>query len=288
MPLIDVSLLFTPISLMICMTSFPGTWVESLIDALQRMAWAVRDGWVLQSLQRGTDCRLQAPLQAGVSRTRDTEGHCHALAPPAQENDWHREREIFRLTTRLADIKRPIFILHIFNQIDNVKSVIIFNSVVLVIHPWIPPSVHRKERGPGLRAEQTRGVSPVSSGDWPGQWGPVWAVSAVSLPPWPYSLRLNQDNPANCKTGMRFKYTYRQMVIVKPGLVSNSRSQYWYRDRATHSETHGPGSRRLLLLSAKIMHEGLASETKRQASARETNVNWVNLSHSTIDLRQRM
>ena len=73
------------------------------------------------------------------------------------------------------------------------------------------------------------------------------------------------------------------MVIVKPGLVSNSRSQYWYRDRATHSETHGPGSRRLLLLPAKIMHEGLASETKRQASARETNVNWVNSSQSTID-----
>ena len=74
MPLIDVSLLFTPISLMICVTSFSGTWVESHESLMScRGWWAVSDaGCVLQSLQWGADCRLQAPLQAGVSRTRDT------------------------------------------------------------------------------------------------------------------------------------------------------------------------------------------------------------------------
>ena len=73
MPLVDVSLLFTPISLMICMTSFPGTWVESLMRCR---------GWLSPAESAARDRLQTAGSTAGwVSRTRDTEGHCHALAP---------------------------------------------------------------------------------------------------------------------------------------------------------------------------------------------------------------
>ena len=65
---------------------------------------------------------------------------------------------------------------------------------------------------------------------------------------------------------MRLKYKgmgHGQMVIVKPGPVSNFGSQYW--DVVTKPHT----ARHRLLFYAKIVHEGLASETKRQASAQE-------------------
>ena len=210
MPLIDVSLLFTPISLMICVTSFSGTWVESHESLMScRGWWAVSDaGCVLQSLQRGADCRLQAPLQAGVSRTRDTVATAthwrpcprEWLAPGDRGNNQyqslnpHLNCQTLNLSIGLALL---ISLLYLFITIED-----------LDIHPWVPPSVHRKERGPGpeqssdpgsfsgVQRGLTRSVGP----------SPVWAVSTVSLPPSSYSLRLNQDNPANYETGMRFKW----------------------------------------------------------------------------------
>ena len=143
------------------------------------------------------------------------------------------------------------------------------------IHPWVPPSVHRKERerGPGLELSRVGEFLRVQW-DWPGQWGPVWAVAAVS--PWSYSWRLNQDNPANYETGMRYKYTgmgkwslWNQAQCQSLGV----NTKMWW---PSYTARHRPGSRCLLLFYAKIMHEGLASETKRQASARE---NKCQLSH---------
>ena len=283
MPLIDVSLLFTPISLMICVTSFSGTWVESHESLMScRGWWAVSDaGCVLQSLQWGADCRLQAPLQAGVSRTRDTVATATHWRPCPRE--WLAPGD--RGNNQYQSLNP-----HLNCQILNLSiglALLISLLYSLPLKTWIfTRGCHRqcteRREGQVQSRAQTRGVSPVSSEDWPGQWAPArygqcpvchchhHHTHCVSIKI--IQLITRQECVSNG-----------QKVIVKPGLVSNSRSQYWYRDRATHSETHGPGSRRLLLFYAKIMHEGLASETNRQASARETNVNWINSSNLKID-----
>ena len=196
MPLVDVSLLFTPISLMICMTSFPGTWVESLMRCR---------GWLSPAESAARDRLQTAGSTAGwVSRTRDTEGHCHALAPlPKRMTGTGRgkysDSQPVSQTSPIIFIWYSIWLamLALFSRFSRLLWYKIFT------------------RGCRRRCTERR-EGQVSELSRPGEFlrCPVGTdqVSGARYGQCPlchchhdHSLRLNQDNPSNCKTGMRFK-----------------------------------------------------------------------------------